>query len=135
LYGLHQIQLRAHKTQVGQVDVFSSGRVGTWCPKQSLIQRFTFDPTSALNLKRLVRLKRTPRADHYDRNVRLFGGRNGIGETGLIVGPQLAALCEVDGDIGSREDLLCAVERGDAVERGVEKDVVAELRVNRVSFT
>ena len=90
--------------------MFTGRGVRSRRPQQGLIQR--------------------PRSNHDDGDVRSLGGSDRFSEPGLIAGPEFAALRKVDLDRRVGEVLLEAGERGDAVQRGVEEDIVAELDEN-----
>ena len=105
--GLDKIELCPNEIETGKVNVLSGGRIGTWGPEKRLVER--------------------PGADGDNGNLRVLCGLHGFIKARLVIRPQLAALCIVDCDGAVLKKLVEAVERRDAIVRGVEEDVVAEL--------
>lgn len=87
--------------------MFARRRVGPWGPQECLVKG--------------------PSTDHDDSDIRVFGSGHCVGEAGLVVRPELAALSKINLRRSVGNELLEACEGTNAIVCGVEEDIVSEL--------
>lgn len=109
LYRLDQVHLRPNQTQIAQIDMFARCCVCSRRPEQRLVQ--------------------APCSDHHECDIRRLRSCHGGGDARGVVRPEFAPLGEVDFDRRVGQVLGEASERRDAVEAGIEEDIVAELNM------
>ena len=106
-HGFDEVQLCPNKTEIRHIDMFARRRVGPWGPQECLVKG--------------------PSTDHDDSDIRVFGSGHCVGEAGLVVRPELAALSKINLRRSVGNELLEACEGTNAIVCGVEEDIVSEL--------
>lgn len=128
--------MSASETKIRLIALFPSRRVGTWSPEQGLIEGPSPNLYTNFNEIKFEGACFLDGTHHHNSDIGVLGRLHSLGETGLVVRPELCALSKVNlsraGD--ACQVLTESIERSDGVVGGIEKDVITELKIESVTI-